>query len=124
MLMAAILDAILNYSNSSRVPKWHPVDFQNGPLIISKYVQNNYAPRFAYFGQKSAFGTWIISKRYHQNFLLCNNNEITTCTVNLFNSFCEEVYAVALFKVVQQQPIGKVGNSTTHLWADNFCLQQ
>ena len=28
------------------------------------------------------------------------------------------------FKVVQQQPIGKVGNSITCLWADNFCLQQ
>jgi len=58
MLMAAIFDAILNYSNSSRVPKWHPVDFQGRPLRDSKYVQNNYAPRFAHFGQKSAFGTW------------------------------------------------------------------
>jgi len=57
MLMAAIL----NYSNSSRVPKWHPVDFQGGPVRDSKYVQNNYVPRFAHFGQKSAFGTWINS---------------------------------------------------------------
>ena len=38
------------------------------------------------------------------------------------NSFCEEVYAVAFFKVAQQQTIGKVGNSIMGLWADNFCL--
>ena len=42
----------------------------------------------------------------------------------LFNSFCKEVYAVAFFKVVQQQTIGKVANSIMYLWADNFCLQQ
>ena len=37
-----------------------------------------------------------VSKRYHQNFLLCNNNEITACIGDLlFNSFCGEVYAVA-----------------------------
>jgi len=34
--------------------------------------------------------------------------------------FCEEAYAVAFFKVVQQQTIGKVGNSITCFWADNF----
>ena len=38
--------------------------------------------------------------------------------------FCEEVYAVAFYKVVQQQTIGKVGNSIIYLWADNFCLQR
>jgi len=38
--------------------------------------------------------------------------------------FCEEVYAVAFFKAVQQQTIGKVGNSVTRLWADNFSLQR
>jgi len=38
--------------------------------------------------------------------------------------FFEEVYAVAFFKVMQQQTIGKVGNSIMCLWADNFCLQQ
>jgi len=65
-----------------------------------------------------------VSKRHHQNFLLCNNNEITACIADLFNSFCEEVYAVAFFKVVQQQTIGKVGNSIMYLWADNFCRQQ
>ena len=63
------------------------------------------------------------TKRYHQNFLLCNNNEITAFVADLFNSFCEEVYTVAFFKVVQQQTIGKVENSITCLWADNFCLQ-
>ena len=55
------------------------------------------------------------SKRYHQNFLLCNNNEITACTAYLFNSFCEEVYVVASFKVVQQQTTGEVENSITCL---------
>jgi len=32
--------------------------------------------------------------------------------------FCEEVYVVVFFKVVQQQAIGEVGNSTMCLWAD------
>ena len=50
------------------------------------------------------------SKRYHQNFLLCNNNDITTCIADLFNSFCEEAYVVAFFKVMQQQTIGDVAN--------------
>jgi len=40
------------------------------------------------------------------------------------NSFCEEVYAVAFFKVVQQQTVGEVGNSIMCLWAGNFYLQQ
>jgi len=51
-----------------------------------------------------------VSKRYHQNFLICNNNEITACIADLVNSFCEEMYAVAFFKVVQQQTIGGVEN--------------
>ena len=42
------------------------------------------------------------SKRYHQNFVLFNNNEITACIADLFNIFCEEVYVVVFFKVVQQ----------------------
>ena len=50
------------------------------------------------------------SKTYHQNFLLCSNNEIATCIADLCNSFCE-VYAVAILKVVQQQTIGEVGSS-------------
>ena len=52
------------------------------------------------------------SKIYHQNFLLCNNdeNEITACVADLLNNYCEEVYVVAFLKVVQQQTIGKVAN--------------
>jgi len=49
-----------------------------------------------------------VSKRYHQNFLHCNNNEITT-----FNSFCEKEYAIAFFKVRQQQTTGEVAHSIT-----------
>jgi len=49
-------------------------------------------------------------EEYHHNFLLCNNNEITACIADLFNGICEEVYAVAFFKLVQQQTIGEVGN--------------
>jgi len=30
----------------------------------------------------------------------------------------------AAIEVMQQQTIGEVANSITHLWADNFCLQQ
>jgi len=37
-----------------------------------------------------------VSKRYHQNFLLCDNNEITACLEDLLNSFCEEVYCMRL----------------------------
>ena len=48
-------------------------------------------------------------EEYHHNFLLCNNNEITACIADLFNGICEEVYAVAFFKLVQQT-IGEVGN--------------
>jgi len=54
--------------------------------------------------------------------MFCNNDEVTACTADLFNSFCEEVYAVVFFKVVQQPAIGEVGNSIMCLWADNFCL--
>jgi len=53
--------------------------------------------------------------------VLYNNNNIAACIADLFNSFYEEVYAVAFFKVVQQQTIGKVRNSIMCLWADNFC---
>ena len=65
-----------------------------------------------------------VSKRCQKNFLLCNNSEITACIADLFNSFCEAVYAIAFFNVVQQQTTGKVGNSIMCLWAGNFCLQQ
>jgi len=63
------------------------------------------------------------SKRYHQNFLLCIQwNYCMHC--RFIQQFCEEVYAFAFFKVVQQQTVGKVGNSSMCLWADNVCLQQ
>jgi len=42
----------------------------------------------------------------------------------VIQQFCEEVYLVTFFKVMQQQTIGKVANSIMYLWADNFCLQQ
>jgi len=53
-----------------------------------------------------------------------NNDEITTCIADLFNSFREEVYVVAFFKVMQQQTICEVANSITCLWAYNLCPQQ
>jgi len=72
----------------------------------------------------SSMTSWSSITRYHQNFLLCNNNEITACIGDFFNSFCEEVHVVAFFELVQQQTIGEVANSITYFWADNFCLQQ
>jgi len=36
---------------------------------------------------------------------------MTACISDLFNSFCEEVYAVAFFKVVQEQTVGEEGSS-------------
>jgi len=62
--------------------------------------------------------------RYHQNFLLRNNNKIIACIADLFNSFPEEVYVVAFFSVMQQQTVDAVANSITFLWVNNFCLQQ
>jgi len=46
------------------------------------------------------------------------------CIADLFNSFCEKVYVVAFFKVMQQQTIREMANSIVCLSADNFCLQQ
>ena len=51
-------------------------------------------------------------------------NEITACIADLFNSFCEEVYAFVFHKVMQQQTIGEVASAITRLWADKICLQQ
>ena len=62
----------------------------------------------------------VLSKIYHQNFLFCNNNEITACIADLFNSFCEEVYEVAFFKMMQRHIIGKVENSIIYWWAELF----
>jgi len=53
-----------------------------------------------------------VSKIYHQNFLLCNKQQWNYRMHCIFIiSFWEEMHAVAFFKVVQQQTIGKVGNS-------------
>jgi len=49
--------------------------------------------------------------------------QITACIADLFNSFCEEVYVVAFFRVMRQQTIDEVAHSITCLWADNFFLQ-
>ena len=67
-----------------------------------------------------------VSKRHHQNFLLCNNNEITAYIADFFQQFLRRsvAYVVAFFKLLQQQTIGKVENSIMCLSADNFCLQQ
>ena len=85
-------------------------------LLEHKVVTRHYAYRWQQYDviMTSWSSTEEVSKRYHQNFLLCNNNEIA----DLFNSFCEEVYAVVFFKVLQQQTIGEVGNSIMCLWAD------
>jgi len=47
-------------------------------------------------------------------------------SLQIYSSFCKEVYRVCgcIFKVVQQQTIGEVGNPIMCLRADNFCLQQ
>jgi len=47
--------------------------------------------------------------------LLCNNNEIIAFIGDIFNCFCEEVYVLAFFKVMQQQTIGEVANSISCL---------
>jgi len=44
--------------------------------------------------------------------------------LQIYPSFCEEVYAVTVFKLVQRQTIGKVRNSTMRFWTNNFCLQK
>jgi len=39
--------------------------------------------------------------------------QITSCIADFFNSFCEEVYVVSFFKVMQQEIISEVANSIT-----------
>jgi len=83
-------------------------------LLEHKVVARHSVYRWQHYDviMTSWSSTKEVSKRYPQNFfLLCNNNEITACIADLFNSFCEEVYAVAFFKVVQQQTVGEVGKS-------------
>ena len=63
-----------------------------------------------------------VSKKYHQNFLLCNNNEITACIADLLNSLLWRSVCGCIFSVMQQQTIGKVVNSI--MLADYLCLRQ
>ena len=51
-------------------------------------------------------------------FILNKNNN----NCRFIQQFLWGVYAVAFFKVMQQQTIGKVGNSIKYLWADNLSL--
>jgi len=46
-----------------------------------------------------------VSERYHQNFLLCNNNEITACIVDLFISFCEVIFQWQKFGQLWWSPV-------------------
>jgi len=52
-----------------------------------------------------------VSKRYHQNFLLFVTTIKLPHALQIYSSFCEEEYAIAFFKVVQQQTICKVRNA-------------
>jgi len=71
----------------------------------SKVVTKHFAYRWQQYDVIMTLRSSIeeVSKRYHRNFLLCNNNEITACIAYLFNSICAEVYAVAFFKVVHNK---------------------
>ena len=82
-------------------------------LLEHKVITRHFAYRWQQYDVIMTSGSSVeeVSKRCHQNFLLCSHNEITACIADLFNSFREEVYAVVFFKVVQQQTIGEVGNS-------------
>jgi len=75
--------------------------------------------------RREAASKKTVGKIYHQNSLLCNDNEITARITDLCNSFFVKkctVYVFAFFKVLQQQTIGEVENSITSLWEDNLCL--
>jgi len=115
----AFLDAAVQLLHVCGVVCWCTVLLEQKSLPETVYFARHYDVTMT-----SRSSNKEVSKRYHQNFLVCNNNEVTVCIADLFNSFCEEVYAVALFKVVQQQTIDKVENSFMCLWADSFCLQQ
>ena len=49
----AVLAAILNFSNSTRVSSWHPVDYQSGPIKDSKSAKNNYVSPNSWFSPPS-----------------------------------------------------------------------
>jgi len=85
-----------------------PVHCPAGTQIVTKHSAYHWQQYDAIMTSRSSIEE--VSKRYHQNFLL-HNNEITACIADLFTSFCEEVYVVAFSKVVQQQTTGIVANS-------------
>ena len=58
--LVAMLAAILDFSNSSRVTECHPMDYWSRPLSESESTGNNYAPNFAHFSPKKAFGTQTV----------------------------------------------------------------
>ena len=50
----------IGLSNSSRVTEWHWIDFWSRPLPESESTENSYAPKFAHYSPKKAFGTQTI----------------------------------------------------------------
>jgi len=55
-------------------------------LLEHKVVTRHSAYRWQHYDviMTSRSSIEEVSKRYHQNFLLCNNNEITACIADLF----------------------------------------
>jgi len=45
-------------------------------------------------------------------------------SLQIYSTVSVKKCVFAFFNVMQQQTIGEVGNSITHLWANNFCLPQ
>ena len=90
----AFLDAAVQLLHVRGVVCWCTV------LLEHKVVTRHSAYRWQQYDviMTSSSSTEEVSKRYHQNFLLCNNNEIAACIADLFNSFCEEVYAVTFLR--------------------------
>ena len=54
--MAAILDAILNFSKRSRVPGVHPVDSERVDPRLPKSIQKKTLHKISRFSQKIGFG--------------------------------------------------------------------
>jgi len=65
-----------------------------------------------------------VSKRYYQNFLLCNNIEIYRLHCRFIQQFLRRSVCGCIFQGSAQQTISGVRNSIICLWLDNFCLQQ
>jgi len=80
------------------------------------------APRIAGSSMRSLWHCEAASKKSvrHITRISCF---VTTMKLSHALQSYSTVYG-CIFKVMQQQNIGEVGNSITHLWADNFWLQQ